>query len=388
MKVLFVNYEFPPLGGGGGTTTKFIARSMAANNVEVRVLTSGFKGLPATEHQDGYTVIRVPSLRLHESDCSPFEMICFMISAVWPMLRIIREWKPDCAHVFFALPTGPLGLFAKKIAGLPYVLYLLGGDVPGFLPNETGWQHRALKALSHAVWKNASFTVANSDGLLGLARRAFPDVPLRVITNGVDTAAFCPMDMVENCSGRDPSGLHLLFVGRFAPQKGLLVLLQAIDRLCSTGNSGSIKLTIVGDGPEKMEYEAFVATRGLQKHLRFLGWVPLQKLCGIYNQADIFILPSIAEGMPSVVLQALSCGRPVISTKVYGSENLIIDGYNGYIVSPNDPVSLAECIRRFMGNRELLETMKRNARESVVSYDWTHKAAEFMELYRQMVQKK
>jgi len=380
MRVLFVNYEFPPLGGGGGTTTKFLAGYLARTGVEITVLTAGYRGLPKTELVDGYRIVRVPCLRSQESQCSPLEMASFVLCAIVPMLRMIRSWKPALLHIFFAVPTGPLGLLAKKITGLPYILYLLGGDVPGFLAKETGWQHRMLKGLSHSTWKNAAFTVANSGGLHDLAKKAFPDVPVQVISNGVDTSEFKPPIVDERT--KNQNSLIMLFVGRFARQKGLPVLLQALDNMLGLDTKIKPSLLVVGDGPDRAEYEAFIGNHNLKGSVRLLGWVPLKALCGIYNSADIFVLPSIAEGMPSVVLQALSCGRPVVSSKVFGSEDLIRSGHNGYLVAPNDALALTNAIRHFLDDAGLLQTMKTNARQSVLEYDWKNIASDFMGLYQ------
>src|SRR5205809_7892851 len=95
MRVLLLNYEFPPLGGGAATASAQIARHMAAQGVEVAVLTSHFKGLPRRERKDGYVVYRVPVMRRYLDRCSMPEMGTFVLSAVIPALRLAGSFKPD-----------------------------------------------------------------------------------------------------------------------------------------------------------------------------------------------------------------------------------------------------------------------------------------------------
>ena len=376
MRILFISYEFPPLGGGGGTTCKYLAKALAATGTEIKVLTAGFSGLPLVEKIDGYEIRRVKCRRTSESHCSPLEMISFVVHAVLPMLRLIRSFKPAVIHIFFALPTGPLGWLAAKMTGVPYIVYLLGGDVPGFLDKEIGWQHRMLHGVSRAIWSSAARVVANSEGLRRLGEKAFPDIKVDVITNGIDTTDFCIQTGLP-----ERKDVRLLFIGRLVDQKGLPALLEALSSIVNTSGRTDITLCVVGDGPQKSHYQQYIDDHKLNGQVEFTGWVKLSDLMHRYNASDIFVLPSTFEGMPSVVLQAMACGVPVVSTRVFGSEDLVVDGFNGYLVGIGDSKAMAERLQYLADHPEQRHAMGMNARNSVIHYDWRNIADRFNALY-------
>ena len=376
MKILFINYEFPPLGGGGGTTSKYLAEALAALGQEIKILTAGFRDLPSKARVDGYEINRVNCRRRRQSQCTQREMFSFVLNAIKPMLRIIDNWKPDIIHIFFSLPTGPLGWVAKKFRGTPYLVYLLGGDVPGFLAHEMNWEHKLLKEVSRQIWKNSSGVVANSRGLADLGNIAFPDICIEVITNGINLNAFRPSR--KNSSLQT---LNLLFVGRLVPQKGLLTLLKSIDIIVNQRAQKNIKLKIVGDGREREQAEKYIKGKNLNDYIEFLGWVKLEGLNKIYNSADVFMLPSTFEGMASVVLQAMACGLPTISTKVLGSEDLVENGKNGFLVEVGDFQAMAEKISYLSNNREIILEMGKESLKIVSGYDWKIIAKKFLNNY-------
>ena len=136
------------------------------------VLTSRYRDLPPFEVRDGYGVHRVRALRSAVDKSSPVEMASFILGALIPAVRLAREFRPDVLHVYFGMPTGPVGLLLKKLLGIPYLLSLRGGDVPGFLPGTLDRLHRLSAPLSRWVWREAAAIVANSRGLCDQIGRA------------------------------------------------------------------------------------------------------------------------------------------------------------------------------------------------------------------------
>ena len=108
-RLLLVNYEYPPLGGGAGTATAGLARAFTELGCEVVVLTSRFRGQPAREESNGFTIVRVPVLRRRLDRCNPVEMLTFLVSACFGALRVTRGWRPDMTIAFFGIPSGPVG---------------------------------------------------------------------------------------------------------------------------------------------------------------------------------------------------------------------------------------------------------------------------------------
>ena len=382
MKVLMMNYELPPLGGGGGTTTKFLAKHLVRSGVQVRILTTAFPGLPSAEVIDGYEVIRFKTRRkkIHQSD--KWEMLLFMIQGFPQAYRMVQSWRPDLLHIFFGYPTGPIGWMVRKRFGLPYVLSLLGADVPGIADQEVGLQHILLKPVTRILWKNAGFVVANSQGLKEIAEANVPDCAVEVVDNGIDLEMFHPIDRQQKRS----SDLRLLFVARFAINKRLDLLLQACKELLDEDVS-NWSLRIIGDGPLRPTYEAFLEKEArLQQQVFLQGWVKIDQLIDYYHSADVFVLTSDYEGMSSVVLQAMACGLPIISTRVQGSEGMIIDGENGFSIPYRDVPALKAAIKQFIYHPDWLEPFGKQSIKLVERYDWKYAAARYLGYYQRTLQ--
>lgn len=378
MRVLVINYEFPPLGGGAGNVSAYIARHLASQGVKVAILTSHFRGLPREETIDGYEVHRVPVLRRHVYRCSIYEMFSFVANSVIPCWRLARRFCPDLVHIHSGFPTGPLGYWLKVTLGVPYIMTLHGGEVPGFLPEEVGTLHRILAPATRIVWSSASAVIAVSEGLRDLSLEAIPSVNIGVIPNGVDCRYFSP---TQGRQERESELVRFLFVGRVVRQKGLSYLLDALSRLKKQG-AINWHLRIVGDGPMRSYLEAQATEQDIDEMVEFTGWQPFEQIPGEMRSADLFVLPSIAEGMPLVLLQAMACGLPALATEVSGSIDLVRPGHNGLLVPAKDPMALTEALNSLLASKSLRSKMGKHSREIALTMDWSEIAKSYHALYR------
>ncbi|MDY0095600.1 MAG: glycosyltransferase family 4 protein, partial [Candidatus Vecturithrix sp.] len=284
----------------------------------------------------------------------------------------------DLIHIFFGVPSGPLGYLAKKIFGVPYLIRMGGGDVPGFRPFQYKKLYKILTPFLNILWRNADFLVANSDGLCKMATQVFPNLPISVIPNGVDTHRF------TNGHRRIPAPVvRILFVSRLIRRKGLQYLIAAIPEIAKQVHSPFV-IKIVGDGPDKEEFLQQVHNQGIEEYVRFYGYVDHANLPQSYLDADIFVLPSLAEGMPNVVLEAMGSGLPVVATRVPGSEELVQDGDNGFLVDAKDAENLANALIALIDHPELRERMGRKAKDMAGQYTWEMVTEQYMTLYKEM----
>jgi glycosyltransferase involved in cell wall biosynthesis len=366
VRVLLVNYELPPIGGGAGNATAQIARHLAAAGDDVRVLTSSFRGLPRCEVRDGYGVWRVPAVRRRVERCSPAEMVTFVLGGLPAAVGLARGWRPDTACAFFGLPSGPLTLALERVFGIPYLVSLRGGDVPGFLTQDLAAFHRLTRSTILAIWRHSRGLIANSLGLASLARQAWPAAPVHVVPNGVDIDWFGPP--TERVRPADP--LRVLCVGRLVRQKGFEFVIDAVSR----ADAPSVA-RIVGDGPLRTSLMAKAASLG--HRVEFSGWVDRPDLPAHYQWADVLCLPSFEEGMPNVVLEAMAAGLPTIASDVYGMRDLVEPGQTGFLVPPAEPASIARALEHLASEPRLVRQMGERARAVAERYAWSAVAAEY-----------
>jgi len=171
----------------------------------------------------------------------------------------------------------------------------------------------------------------------------------------------------------------ILTVGRFSKQKDVATLIQAFHLIKKTV-SFPIELWLVGDGPEKKNLESLVSHLGLNQDVIFFGWLNPQQIKRVYRQAHLFVLSSLCEGMPNVLLEAMASGLPVIASRVTGNTDLIEDKVNGYLFTPENPEELAQVIFSMMNNEKTREKIAQDGLKKVHLLSWDKVARDYLSL--------
>ena len=178
---------------------------------------------------------------------------------------------------------------------------------------------------------------------------------------------------------------EILCVGRLVPSKGQHVLIQALDHLVKDGQN--VKLRFVGDGPDRKSLESMVERLGLAPKTIFEGAVNQDKIQALYHQADAFVLPSFAEGIPIVLMEAMSMQVPCITTRITGIPELIRDGVDGLLVTASDDDELASAIKRLICAPALCRELGEAGRRRVLSnYDLRTNIRHLAEVFRRRLQ--
>lgn len=363
MTILIVNYEFPPIGGGGGNASYFWARELARSGHSVTVLTSRFRGLPKEEIMSDFRVIRISAVRRRAETSNIFEMMTFVISGLSQIGKIADRIRPDRIISFFTIPSSPLAYFLRVTRGTPYDTLLRGGDVPGFqgVGRAAECAHVILKPLIRRLWRNSDRVIANSKGLAELAEKTWSG-RIDVLPNGIDTVWYRPSE-----DSARSAGVRLLFVGRLSAQKGLAPFLAGMAMI-KTNNAWS--LTLVGDGPERRKLETVTNRSGLGDKINFRGWIDKRQLLEEYQQGDVLVFPSLDEGMPNAVLEAMACGLPVVATRIAGIVDLVCHGENGYLYDPHDVRAGIDFTKRLIEDERQRKRMGKESRLRAESYGW------------------
>ena len=380
MNFLLVNYEYPPIGGGGATASQAISYALRRAGHEVLVLTARFGDLPQHEIADGITIHRIRCRRAHPNQSTSREMLSFLLAAARALPRILQQQHYDAAIIFFSFPCGPIGLLAKYLRRVPYVVSLRGGDVPGAEP-ELATTHKLLQPLRRLILRNSVAVVANSNGLREMSLAADP-IPVSVIPNGVDTEFFCPATDNPKSSG---APFRLLYVGRFRSQKNLSYLLkQLADPDLRKEYAGRLKLDLVGEGPMRAELEQCAMKLGLTSEITWHGWLRREQLREMYRRCDCFVNPSVYEGMPNSVLEAMACAKPVIASRVPGNEAVVQSGTTGFLFDLGEPGAFHRCLRSMINDPARAQKMGHAGRYWVErEFSWDRVAAAYAQLFEQ-----
>lgn len=366
MRILVINYEFPPLGGGAGSVCYYLARELVERGAELDVVTMGFRGLRKFEVIDGINVYRVPCLRSKEAICHTHEMISYALSAIPAAIRLIRRNKYDVNHTHFIFPSSLTSYVLKKFTGLPYIVTSHGSDVPGYNPDRFKIEHKFLRPFWKAFVKNASAITSPSQSLKDLILSHYGGTPVEVIPNAIDGSVFRPKQKKKT----------ILMVSRLLPRKGFQFVLEAL-----AGVDTDYTVVVVGDGP----YAGHLKNLAREKELnvRFPGWLDNNsaELRELYETSSIFALPSEMENFSIALVEAMASGMAVLTSDAGGCPEVVGDA--ALSVKPGDVAAIRENLTRLMGDDGLREELGRAARKRVEeNFTWPVVTRKYEEVFK------
>ena len=374
MKILVLIHEFPPVGGGGGRVAQDICRGMVARGYEVTVLTAHLKGLPREEDMDGVRVLRLPSLRREAFRADLKAMGGYVLSGLWAGFCLIKRWQPDLIHVHFAVPAGALAWALSKLTGIPYVITVHLGDVPGGVPEKTGGWFKWILPFTRPIWRDAKRVVAVSEFTRQLALKQYRRA-IAVIPNGVD------VDRLRPAGIRVQEPPRIVFAGRLMEQKNPLQIVRTLSALKDL----PWECVLIGDGPLMPDVKKAIDEYGLQERFVLTGWVTPEQVLDWFDKSDILFMPSLAEGLPVVGVQALAKGLALVVSDIGGFVDLVDDGENGYLIDASDPAFYAKQLRSLLENLEKLQACKENGLVKSAQFDLHTIVAQYVRIFDEML---
>lgn len=253
-------------------------------------------------------------------------------------------------HNHFADSSGTVTMLAAAIAGIPFSMTMHG---PALFYEPRRWRLDVKTA--RAAFVSCISHFCRSQAMYFSAPEHWDR--LRIVHCGVDPAQYGRQDIAR--------GKHVIFVGRLAAVKGLPVLIEAFARVLA--RHPDAHLSIVGDGPERAPAEARVAGLGMAGRVTFHGYRSSAEVAGLLSGADLMVLPSFAEGVPVVLMEAMASTLPVIASRVAGVQELVEDGVSGLTVPPGDLDTLAERIADLLDDPDLCARMGAAGRRKVMA---------------------
>ncbi|PLS80273.1 MAG: glycosyltransferase family 4 protein [Chloroflexi bacterium] len=375
MRLLMLNNEFPPLGGGTGTVNDALLRRFAQMpELEIDLITSALGRRPEqVQVAERIRIFKVPVNNQNIHHSSNRELLTYAARALPLALKLYRARPYDLCFAWSAVPAGGIALALSRLEGLNYLVRVCGPDIPGF---ERRYQaiYPVLAPAIRAIWRGASAVVAKCDGEAQMINAVDGRVPVTMIANGVDIDSFQPGERVE--AG---GPLRLLCVARLIERKGQHHLIAAVKRLADAGVD--VRLDLVGTGDAQAADQAQARALGVEHLVHFVGYVPREQIAAHYAAAHVFVLPSYNEGMSVATLEAMAAGLPVVVTRTGGTAELVGEGVNGLTFDWADVDTLTAHIRQLAQDRALVAQMSTASRQRATQFSWDAAAHAYLELF-------
>ena len=300
---------------------------------------------------------------------------------------IVGTEEVDIIHAHFAYPEGFAGLIAKRETGKPLVVTLHGYDI--LTEPSVGYGLRLgkrLDAIIKKVLKEADAVITASSATFNEASKiGVNGQKLYLIPNGIDLNKFNP-----NVNGkyiREKLGLNGRFIvfslRAHEPWKGLEYLIRAIPSVIKY--SENIFFIIGGEGSLKKYHKLLSRSLGVEKYVKFTGYIPSKDVPSYYAASDVSVVPSLQEAFGLVVTEAMASCKPVIGSDVGGIPDQITDRYNGFLVKPRDPHSIANKIIFLYEHPEEAREMGLNGRKKAEEkFDIDKKINRIIQLYSEL----
>lgn len=299
----------------------------------------------------------------------------FFLFEIASLVSLLKKYKIDLIHAHWLIPQGLVAIIARSLVAdcKPKILCTSHGtDMVGL----KGYLFRWLqKKIITKVDKLTVVSTALSEYASSLSNR--DDV--KIIPMGVDVAGiFKPSTESVRSSN------ELLFVGRLVEQKGLQYLIQALPDILNM--HPQVKLTIVGEGPERKKLQQVVVTLGLNDQVHFLGAIENSSLIKMYRRATLFVSPSLAEGLGLTLVESLACCCPVVATDLPAIRDVVIDGVTGLVCRQKNSADLAKKICFLLENPELRKSFGESGRRHVQEhFDWEIITRRYATLFNDLI---
>lgn len=383
LKILIINYEFPPLGGGGGVASYDLAVEWAKYG-QVDVLTSSFKGLSKKEKVEGINIYRSKVLFRKSRDAASFlSMLTYLMSAFFKGISLARKNKYDIINTHFAIPSGPLGYIISKFFKIPNVLSIHGGDI--YDPSKSLSPHKNIlfKRVVKFILNRADRIVAQSSNTRDNAIKYYsPKKEVEIIPlafHAPDKPKLTRKDLKI-----EKNEIALCAVGRIVKRKALDVIINAIKFI----NNKNIKFYIMGDGPERENLEKLVEKQNLQNNIKFLGFVSTEEKYSYIQAADLFTLTSLHEGFGIVYMEAMFFGLPIVCTNHGGQVDFLKHEENALLIDVNDVKACANSIERFINDKALYKKCSKNNKEKIKLFYADNVSKQYENIFLELVGEK
>ena len=326
MRVLFLTASYLPEVGGAERQLELLSRELQRRGHEVSIVTHRVPGAPVRETLNGVRIRRLFPSTLPAGLRSP------VFIALTMLYLLVHGRRFDAVHCM-SLSVHAVGVaVARPLWGFRWVVRMAcAGPFGDLAPIRAGWRRRLMRWALNRAHKAVALSgdVAREMEQFGIARER-----IEIMFNAVDTERFQVVDRSYSEAG------GLLFVGRLTEQKNVGPLIEALAR----PGLGECVLTLAGAGDQEEGLRRRAVECGVDDRVRFAGLIA--DMAPVYAEHDVFVLPSLGEGMSNALLEAMASGMPVVSTEASGTVDVVRPGRDGILVDEPSAAALAEALRR------------------------------------------
>ena len=384
MRILFCNYEYPPLGGGGGVVMAALARQLARRH-DVTVLTSRAGDLAAESSDQGVHVIRVPVFFRRQLAVANFpSMLAYLPSGFARGLRL-RRADFDVINTHFVVPTGPLGAALARWHRLPNVLSVHGGDLFDPSKRSSPHQHAPLRAAVRWMLAAADDVVGQSRDTVRHVNELYGvDRDVGLIPLGIERPPQTRLTASRATFGLPHDAFVMVTIGRLVARKATT---QLIDVLAASAIPNA-HLLIIGDGPDAAAIRQRAADLGVAQRVHLPGQVAEADKYAALGIADAFVSTSQHEGFGLVFLEAMACGLPIICYDRGGQTDFLASGETGFVVRLNDTLAFGHAVRAIHADIYLRRRLGQRNRQQVENYFIDSCAARYEKVFEAAIDRR
>lgn len=371
-RILFINYDFPPLGGGSGNAMFYLLKEFSQlSELSVTAVAAS----PTNQEQ---IINFSPQVKIHQLPIGN-KLDNLHQQTIWNLIlysfRLFKFLKKELGQnnyslnfTYFTYPCGLISfLFKNKV---PYILFLRGSDVPFHNKKNFLLDALFLKHVAKFIWRHAYKVIANSYWLKNEAHLIAPRQTIAVIPNGVNLEIFHPS------SPQEKNGFQILSVTRLIKIKGIKYLLDGFALFHKKYPLS--RLIIAGSGPQEHYLKKLAARLNISQSAIFLPHLSHQQLPQLYQVTDVFISPSFNEGMSNALLEAMACSLPIISTDTGDVRQLLEK--NVIIVPAKNGPAICQALEQLYLNKNQYQQMALASRQQAEKLSWQRIAQQYLNL--------
>ena len=369
MKILMLNHEFPPVGGGASPVTLELAAQLVRMEHSVDVVTMHWGDLPRHERLHGIEVYRTWSIRKKADISRTHELATYLPGALFKTLSLVKRNRHDVIHCHFIVPGGPLARVVGSLTRTPFLITCHGTDVPSHNPDRFVLMHTLISPAWRHIARTAGALVSPSAALRDSILRHCPQANVKIIPNGIHVEALAPVEKAR----------RIVMCSRMFAFKGFQYAIAAIRDL-----ELDWQVDVIGEGPYLSELKRLA--QGSKTPITFWGWLDKEdpQFRKLFREGAIFVFPSEAENFPTVLLEALAAGMAIVTSDAGGCPEVV--GEAGILIKPKDTEAIRDSVLRLVQSSDERARLSQAALARVQQFSWESIANRYVDCYREVIE--